>query len=848
MADIIRKVLDINTTGATKSIKNLKDEVSRLNSEIEELEVGSADYQKTLTQLVTAQNDLAKATESLRGSTQNTVKLLDNFGKVGSGITSGISSVSAAIGLLGGNSEDANKAMLKVQQTMQLVQGVSGLKGLGQGLSEGIRSFKALSTAVGGLGAEFSALLGPLGLALAALTAVAGALSKIKDNAKQKIQISTEISTTAASSAAADWTAQVKSDIAAINSDSNLTPVQKQAAIKAYKESIQSPSTLTTAQTAGGRTGAALAGTTISARQAASNAIAAAAGSSIISPAGGVGGAKAGQYIGWKTSPAWSKFITGSVTGNTQAAQTILEAAADAQKAGATGAVIGRSAGAAVGAALTGLAAYLGYKGTGAESFRSGDDIIAAVEEAREKEAQVKSRWGNIKPYSAVSAVQKLRTEGTTGADISQADRRLIYALAGGSGYEDALSTISGLQTRLSKVTKTPLKDLKFDKNVQANLSLYTDILSEDDLKLIESFTKLNEDTKDAILANVEVYDTVQQANSDIDDIITAGLKEAAGSKKQTSTVKSLKQLVADAKSDIERQLYDIIYFSDDSFEADYSEFDQRQASIDRLRQLRLLSRSTMRTNMPGYQRGLFGGLFDDQMTTADNAVRTAEFNLSQTQINRDAILEANKAEEQLLKDKFNNQLIEYEDYYLAVQTLRQQNADAEIELDNAKTEVIIANREREKAATENSISAWTTSLGIAQGLFSSMASMYDEDTKAYKNYQAAAIVASTAAAAMNAYASGSKISPYLGAAAAAAAVVEGGIQLRNLYANKIGSSNSSSYNAPELNFGSIDYTRNLLGDKETARLNQNTKVTLVYSDLENFGNKVTIRDSASTF
>lgn len=150
MAEEIKRVITIDTTKGTKSIKQLRDEVASLTSELEDLEIGSTDYSKKLEDLVKVQDKLNVATESMQGTTINTVKLFDSVNQVAGGLAGGISAVSATFTLFGRDTENLQKTMVKLQAAIAIVQGIGGLKGLGEGILNGVKSFKALTVAMGG--------------------------------------------------------------------------------------------------------------------------------------------------------------------------------------------------------------------------------------------------------------------------------------------------------------------------------------------------------------------------------------------------------------------------------------------------------------------------------------------------------------------------------------------------------------------------------------------------------------------------------------------------------------------------------------------------------------------------
>lgn len=177
MAEEIKKVITVDTSKGVKSIKALKDEVSKLTDELENLEIGSKEYVSKLDDLVEAQKDLTAATESMEGRTVNALKAFDSINQVAGGLAAGISAVSATFTLFGKDTEDLDKVMVKLQASIAIVQGIGGLKGLGEGIINATKAFKALSVSIVATGtATKGAAVAMRGLKAALVSTGIGAL------------------------------------------------------------------------------------------------------------------------------------------------------------------------------------------------------------------------------------------------------------------------------------------------------------------------------------------------------------------------------------------------------------------------------------------------------------------------------------------------------------------------------------------------------------------------------------------------------------------------------------------------------------------------------------------------
>lgn len=173
----IKKVITVDTSKGVKSIKSLRDEVSKLTNELEDLEIGSKEYVNKLDDLVEAQKDLTAVTESMEGRTVNALKAFDSINQVAGGLAAGISAVSATFTLFGKDTEDLDKVMVKLQASIAIVQGIGGLKGLGEGIINATKAFKALSVSIVATGtATKGAAVAMRGLKAALVSTGIGAL------------------------------------------------------------------------------------------------------------------------------------------------------------------------------------------------------------------------------------------------------------------------------------------------------------------------------------------------------------------------------------------------------------------------------------------------------------------------------------------------------------------------------------------------------------------------------------------------------------------------------------------------------------------------------------------------
>lgn len=93
-------------------------------------------------------------------------------------------------------------------------------------------------------------------------------------------------------------------------------------------------------------------------------------------------------------------------------------------------------------------------------------------------------------------------------------------------------------------------------------------------------------------------------------------------------------------------------------------------------------------------------------------------------------------------------------------------------------------------------------------------------------------------------------VGPALGIAAAAAAVASGIANVKSIMSESLSSSSqSASVTAPApMQTAPIEYTRNLVGDKELDEINQPIKCYVLEQDISKTQNKVKVTEANATF
>jgi hypothetical protein len=191
----------INSSGAEGSVKSLKAQLKEAQAEVQNLSdkfgetsVQAADAAKKAAQLKDRIGDAKALTDAF-----NPDKKFQAFSSALSGVAGGFSAVQGAMGLLGSNSKDLEKTMLKVQSAMALSQGLSAITEAQDSFKNlktvAVDAFKGIKAAIGSTG------IGLLVIALGAIYAywddIKGAVNGVsaeqeKLNAKTKANLDVE--------------------------------------------------------------------------------------------------------------------------------------------------------------------------------------------------------------------------------------------------------------------------------------------------------------------------------------------------------------------------------------------------------------------------------------------------------------------------------------------------------------------------------------------------------------------------------------------------------------------------------------------------------------------------------
>ena len=130
-------------------------EIGKINAQLKELDAEIGNYQRNVGNYVShwegmpeVTKDFGTAMREMNESIEPTKQKFESVGKIASGLASGFAAAQGAMALLGIESEDFEKTMIKVQSAMAIAQGIGGLGGLVEGLGKAKVAFEGVKTSV----------------------------------------------------------------------------------------------------------------------------------------------------------------------------------------------------------------------------------------------------------------------------------------------------------------------------------------------------------------------------------------------------------------------------------------------------------------------------------------------------------------------------------------------------------------------------------------------------------------------------------------------------------------------------------------------------------------------------
>ena len=146
-----------NVGNYSEGFKNARQELAALKTQMDNLEVGTAEYNAAFSRAAEITHTLQERQEMLKYSAADLGTQLSNVSGIAAGLMGGFNAIQGVMALTGNKSEELEKTMMKLQAGIAIVQGLQGLegmtkkmKGLVDGLTTMIFSTNQATTAVAG--------------------------------------------------------------------------------------------------------------------------------------------------------------------------------------------------------------------------------------------------------------------------------------------------------------------------------------------------------------------------------------------------------------------------------------------------------------------------------------------------------------------------------------------------------------------------------------------------------------------------------------------------------------------------------------------------------------------------
>ena len=152
----------------------LRQEIKKYQSEVLAAEEGTEEWRQAIQRLGDAKHRLEDMNEMAKLATNDIGNQLSALSSVGSGVASAFGAVQGVMTLVGKDTDNLQKQMVKMQAVMAIVQGAQGIDGMIKGLKGLSMTIKTLGTNVKGL----TQIMGKNGW-LAVVLALAAALFKL---------------------------------------------------------------------------------------------------------------------------------------------------------------------------------------------------------------------------------------------------------------------------------------------------------------------------------------------------------------------------------------------------------------------------------------------------------------------------------------------------------------------------------------------------------------------------------------------------------------------------------------------------------------------------------------------
>lgn len=171
---------------ADNALKKLREQIKQYRNDVLNAEEGTEEWKTAMQNLSNAQFQLRDMNEQARYSVDDLGEQLANLNKIATGVVGGFNAIQGAIVLFGGESENLEKIMVRLQAGIAIVQGMQGLEGMKDsivGLSNVINSslLPSIKNVAKSIGKG-----GWLAIIAVLITTITSLVSVLKENSRQQ--------------------------------------------------------------------------------------------------------------------------------------------------------------------------------------------------------------------------------------------------------------------------------------------------------------------------------------------------------------------------------------------------------------------------------------------------------------------------------------------------------------------------------------------------------------------------------------------------------------------------------------------------------------------------------------
>lgn len=147
-----KRIIDIETGQSVKNVDNLtesfvplKRQIKELIAEMGQLEQGTEEYNQAALKLAELQQRQTEVMEAAKYSNKDFGAVMSNLSAVSMGVAGGINAMSAAMAMLGNDSQEMQKVLARIQMTMAIIQGMAAI-------DKAIKAVKGLANSFSSVG------------------------------------------------------------------------------------------------------------------------------------------------------------------------------------------------------------------------------------------------------------------------------------------------------------------------------------------------------------------------------------------------------------------------------------------------------------------------------------------------------------------------------------------------------------------------------------------------------------------------------------------------------------------------------------------------------------------------